>query len=198
MDIIGRQKTLQLATLIVWTGYVFLWALRTFIQKMAAFGFATGCDGAFTTLFILGMNEATRKKDSNYRTPLIFQAVTSKFRSSLVTLSFLGYAGGSVILGLMSFIFTTADSLSFACIFLMVIGSFLNFIIMKEPPRYLFRKGRISDGFKSLHYIAKKNKTGLSKEKILELMNYPYRSDESRNPFKHKIVQSTEVDSKSK
>lgn len=61
MDIVGRQKTLHLATGIVWTGYIFLWALRTFIQKMIAFGFATGCDGAFTMLFILGMNEATRK-----------------------------------------------------------------------------------------------------------------------------------------
>lgn len=90
-----------------------------------------------------------------------------------------------MLLGLMSFIFTTADSLSFACIFLMVLGSFLNFIIMKEPPRYLFRKGKISDGFKALQYIAKKNKTGLTQNQILELMDYPRNA---KNPFKSKVV----------
>lgn len=115
-----------------------------------------------------------------------------------MTISFLGYAAGSVMLAGLSSIFTDANSLSFACIFLMVIGSFLNFVIMKEPPRYYFRKGRISDGFRVLHQIAQKNATGLSEDNILQLMNYPASPNDSNNPFKSKIVKDVKVLSDSK
>lgn len=51
----------MLGTTIVWTGYILMYFMPNFILKMATFGFSTGCDGTFTTLFILGMNESTGK-----------------------------------------------------------------------------------------------------------------------------------------
>jgi hypothetical protein len=59
MDIIGRKKTLMMATACVWTGFVLLYFLNTFLTQMMAYGFATGCIGAYAMLFIFGMNEAT-------------------------------------------------------------------------------------------------------------------------------------------
>jgi len=61
MDIIGRRKSLILATVLVYTCSVGLWAIDSFLIKMICLGLVTGSDGAFITLFILGMNEATRK-----------------------------------------------------------------------------------------------------------------------------------------
>jgi hypothetical protein len=116
-----------------------------------------------------------------------YLAVTSKYRSQLVTISFMGYAGGSVVLGLITFIFTTAHSLSLACIGFIIVGSFLNFFVMKEPPRFLFRKGKISEGFRILEQLAKINKANVSQNQILELMKYP-SNDKSKNPFKNDIV----------
>ena len=65
MDAIGRRKSLQLATLLVWASSVALWGIDDYLIKMISLGLVTGGDGAFITLFILGMNEATRKLDSN-------------------------------------------------------------------------------------------------------------------------------------
>lgn len=60
-DFLGRRKSLMIGTAIVWTGYILIYFMPSFIAKMATFGFSTGCDGTFTTLFMLGLNEATRK-----------------------------------------------------------------------------------------------------------------------------------------
>lgn len=114
----------------------------------------------------------------------------------MVTMSFIGYASGSLALGGLSFILTTADSLSFVCIFIMIAGSFLNFIVLKEPPRYLFKKGKISEGFKSLSHISKVNKTGLKDNQILKIMDYPFEVTPNSSPYEKNI--SLKITEKSK
>lgn len=76
-DHIGRRTTLMIGTSIVWTGYILLYFMPTFVSKMAAFGFSTGCDGTFTTLFILGLNEATRKHSFLH---ILLKIVSSRFQ----------------------------------------------------------------------------------------------------------------------
>lgn len=106
----------------------------------------------------------------------------------MVTFSFVGYSAGSLVLGAISFIFTDADSLSLACIFVMMLGSFLNFVVLKEPPRFLFKKGRISEGFHSLNHISGSNKTRISQEELLHLMEYPrVLENGGHSPFESKV-----------
>jgi hypothetical protein len=99
---------------------------------------------------------------------------------------FIGYASGSLVLGAISFVFKTADTLSFACVFIMIAGSFLNFIVLKEPPRFLFKNGRVSDGFKALSHIAKVNEADFSDEQLLEVMDYP--KSEAGSPYEKQLV----------
>ena len=106
----------------------------------------------------------------------------------MVTLSFIGYASGSLVLGGISFIFKSADELSLACIFIMIAGSFLNFVIMKEPPRYLFKKGKITQGFKALQHVSSVNKSGIQEQEILDLMNYPEGVTPQGSPFEKEIT----------
>ena len=60
-DVIGRKNTLRMGTLIIWAGYVGMYFISDYKSKLAVFGLSTGCDGTFTTLFILGITETTGK-----------------------------------------------------------------------------------------------------------------------------------------
>jgi hypothetical protein len=58
-DVVGRMNTLRLGTLIIWGGYIGMYFVKNYLAKLAIFGFSTGCDGTFTTLFIMGITETT-------------------------------------------------------------------------------------------------------------------------------------------
>jgi len=61
-DIIGRQKAMFMGVLIIWVGMIGMYFVPNYLFKLPIFGLATGCDGTFTSLFVLEMNEISSKK----------------------------------------------------------------------------------------------------------------------------------------
>jgi hypothetical protein len=113
----------------------------------------------------------------------------------MVGISCIGFSSGSILLGIVTFFFKNTQSLTIASIVFLVVGSCWNFFMMKEPPRFFFRKGLISDGFKSLMAIGKQNKANITEEKLLEILRYPDAEDDTKNPFKTHIVYTAKQNS---
>jgi MFS family permease len=70
VDSLGRKSTIQVATVVIITGVVAAAFIDSFYMKMLFLGLANGCEGCFSNIFNILMNESARKFSSIFSTNL--------------------------------------------------------------------------------------------------------------------------------
>ena len=84
-------------------------------------------------------------------------AARSKFRSSLVTISLAAWGLGGISIGIITFIITDSPGLENFLLIVFPLGSLANYFIPKYSPRFMYKKGRVSDMVMSIVSIAEMN-----------------------------------------
>ena len=65
VDSLGRKSTLQIAAIVIITGVVAASFIDNWMMKMLFLGLANGCEGCFSNIFNILMNESARKFSTN-------------------------------------------------------------------------------------------------------------------------------------
>ena len=81
----------------------------------------------------------------------------------MVPYCLLSYSLGCILLNILSWYLTDADTLMNFVAILITLVVIPNFIFLEESPRFLFDKGKVSQFVKTLKSIGEKNDAGLSR-----------------------------------
>jgi MFS family permease len=142
-DVLGRKKLMKIASILVLAGIVVAAIMPDFRQRMFGLGMVSGGEGAFSALFTIYINENTTRQ--------------TKLRSSLVSISFLAYALGCVALNAIAYITMNPHYLMLFTAGFLCCSVAPAFWTYYETPYYLYKKGRISELFRTLMDIYKYN-----------------------------------------
>jgi len=87
-------------------------------------------------------------------------------RSTLISGCFLAYGIGCIFINLLTLYIRSADSLSLFATFIVSLTIAPSFFSYVESPKWLQKKGRVSQLIKSLAYISKTNGSHLSEKDL--------------------------------
>lgn len=113
----------------------------------------------------------------------------------MVGLCLVSYSVGCICLNFLSFYFTDADSLMICISGIITVAVLPNFFLLKESPKFLYEKGKVTELVNTLNSIAEKNQTKLAPnyfKKILKIEHVDLKS-------KHEaieLVRSSEIKDK--
>ena len=148
-DALGRKMVIFICSILVVGSLVLAYVTQTFYLKMFFVGFAYGCEGCFSSLFLFLMNEISRRPDS--------PDVHTKLKSKISAFSLASFSVGIVVLNLSTYVITTADNLLLGMILSLVVLLYPNFVCLKESPLWLIKQKRFREAVDVFQHIAKVN-----------------------------------------
>ena len=150
----GRKYTAITASSIIICMVFFAALFDNWYIRMVCLGIANGCEGCFSNLFNLIMNESSRKKLLFFAN---FVVPKTTIRSRMVGLCLVSYSLGCISLNLLSLLFTDADSLMVMLTALIIFAVLPNFFVLLESPMYLYKSGYVVGTINTLREIAYRN-----------------------------------------
>jgi len=152
-DAFGRMRTFMAFTIPICIFSFATYFIPDITWKVVGFAIVTAEEAILCGLFTYIINETC--------------STTSKLRSAGIAFYFCIFTFGGIIVSLLTYVITDPDTLYLIMVIATAVCALPSFFLVYEPPKQLYRRGRVSELFRVLLKIGHRNgKTDITMQQL--------------------------------